>query len=825
MDWSHGDIAEEFKLFKERMTLCLEDNGVDDEAKAATKIKIAIGNEGLRRLAASGLTEENKKKPTEIWNFFEAQLRTNINFRIHRLELMRYKQKTEETLDDFVSRCRTKAGECDFSDEELAERLIELVIASTPYEGLQRELLEKEKGLAIPALLAQGRKYEAVSAGRKCLTDIGENKPIDAFFKKKPCGRCGSEHAYKACPAYRDHCKGCGKLGHWQICCRSTKYDPRQGRSQSRKRQSSNQRHGSMQSRRRPPSRGRSSGRGGNRRRRTPGRDQSRRPVDSVCSQGDPENEDGGGHQIFHAIRVSTLCLKDDDSEAFTTINVVCPGKLGDHSLKMKIDTGASGNTLPLRTIQQMYGTKWRDQVRPTTDRLYAYNDTRIKCYGTITLQCRHGTPDWHKEIFYIIDVPGPAVAGLRTCRRLNIVTIHTIEAKTQPKIPPITVNSIEDLKRQFPDQFDKIGSFKSKATLHLKDDAEPSIDAPRKCSIHLKEKLREELQKMEQQGVIRKVEHHVDWCSSITTSVKKDGSLRMCLDPKRLNQNLKRCPHKIPTLEEITPIFAKAKYFSKFDAKAGYWSVHLDEESQELTTFRTPFGRYCYTRLPFGLNVSQDIFQQHMDQIIDKVPGCEGIADDVIVVGETEEEHDSNVINLMMTAKEDGLVFNSDKCVIKADAVEFFGSLYTNSGVHPDPAKVEDIKAMPTPQDKEDLQRFIGLMTYLSQYIPRYADKSAVLRDLLKKDTPFLWHEDHEAAFVALKEAITAETCLQYFDRNSPTVLEVDASMKGLGACLVQKGRPVAFASKSLTPCEANYSNIERETLALVFGITRFHT
>ena len=105
--------------------------------------------------------------------------------------------------------------------------------------------------------------------------------------------------------------------------------------------------------------------------------------------------------------------------------------------------------------------------------------------------------------------------------------------------------------------------------------------------------KLKQELDNMERQDIIKKVDHHTDWCSSLTTTVKKDGSLRVCLDPRRLNQSLKRCPHKIPTLEEITPAFAKAKYFSKLDAKAGYWSVPLAESSQELTTFRTPFGRF----------------------------------------------------------------------------------------------------------------------------------------------------------------------------------------------------------------------------------------
>ena len=139
----------------------------------------------------------------------------------------------------------------------------------------------------------------------------------------------------------------------------------------------------------------------------------------------------------------------------------------------------------------------------------------------------------------------------------MHVVTINAIKSSANCTSVPAgtaqktTVTSIDDLKKQFPDQFDRIGSFEGKAGLFLKRDARPWIDAPRKCSINLKARLQQELDSMENDGIIRKIEHHTDWCSSITTSVKKDGSLRVCLDPKRLNDNLKRCPHKIPTLDD----------------------------------------------------------------------------------------------------------------------------------------------------------------------------------------------------------------------------------------------------------------------------------
>ena len=138
----------------------------------------------------------------------------------------------------------------------------------------------------------------------------------------------------------------------------------------------------------------------------------------------------------------------------------------------------------------------------------------------------------------------------------------------------------------------------------------------------------------MEKQGVIRKVSEHTDWCSSLAYSVKKDGSLRICIDPQKLSQALKRCPHKVPTLEELNPQFAGSTVFSKLDAKEGYWSVHLDPDSQLIITFQTPFGRYSWIRLPFGFRVSQDISQARMDEILEDLKGVVGITDDVCVHG-----------------------------------------------------------------------------------------------------------------------------------------------------------------------------------------------
>ena len=282
-----------------------------------------------------------------------------------------------------------------------------------------------------------------------------------------------------------------------------------------------------------------------------------------------------------------------------------------------------------------------KDIIEPTRNvKLVAYNGQEIPCLGSINLQLRFGEEEkLTKAKFYVVDVPSAPIVGLPTCEKIGLVTIHCDDLRPTPD-----VTTVEGLKQAYPGQFDTLGDFRGVAKLHLKQDCEPFMDPPRKCSIHLKEKLKCELKKMEKQGVIQKDSEHTDWCSSLAYSMKKDGSLRICINPQKLNQALKQCPHKVPTLEELNPQFAGSTVFSKLDAKAGYWSVHLDPDSQLITTFRTPFGRYCWPRLPFGLRVSQDIFQARMDEILEDLPGVVGITDDVCMLGKDEEEHDRNL-------------------------------------------------------------------------------------------------------------------------------------------------------------------------------------
>ena len=221
---------------------------------------------------------------------------------------------------------------------------------------------------------------------------------------------------------------------------------------------------------------------------------------------------------------------------------------------------------------------------------------------------------------------------------------------------------------------------------------------------------------------------------------------------------------------------------------------------------------------------MSHDIYQQKIDQILEDCDRAIGVSDDVCIYGKTIEEHDRRLRKTMDTAQKYGLVFNKEKCKIRQKQIKFYGLIWDENGSHPDPEKCDKIKSKPIPANREELQQFLGMIQYLSPFIPKLSSKTAPLRTLFKKDIDYQWNETFNKVFQSLKDHIHVNICLAYFKPNAKTI-QVDASMSGLGATLINDNKIVAFDSKRLTDTESRYTNIERELLAVVFGCERFHT
>ena len=214
---------------------------------------------------------------------------------------------------------------------------------------------------------------------------------------------------------------------------------------------------------------------------------------------------------------------------------------------------------------------------------------------------------------------------------------------------------------------------------------------------------------------------------------MKEDGSLRLCLDPKDLNKAIKRNQWYARTLDDILPELAQSKYFTVKDATSSFWHVPLDLRCSLLITFNMPWSKYRCLRMPFGLKVSGDVFQERLDKVLRLVPRVHGIADGIVIHGLTENIHNGTVLILCETARLNNLSLNSKKMQFKSTDCKFFGHRLTLDGIKVDPKKIEAIIQMDPSQNVASLQSFNGMVNYLKKLSPVLSELSEQLRRLCK--------------------------------------------------------------------------------------------
>ncbi|KAK3702062.1 hypothetical protein QZH41_004210 [Actinostola sp. cb2023] len=355
------------------------------------------------------------------------------------------------------------------------------------------------------------------------------------------------------------------------------------------------------------------------------------------------------------------------------------------------------------------------------------------------------------------------------------------------------------------------------KVHLETEPNVTPNVMPPRRVPVAVKGKLKAELDRLTKRKVISPVEEPTDWVSSMIAVMKPNGTVRLCIDPQHLNQALKRCHYPLPIIEELLPELTKARVFSKADLKEGFLLVQLDEESSKLTTFQTPWGRYRWHRLPFGIAPAPEIFQIKLDQNLEGLKGTFAIADDILITGQGDtdnqanQDHDKNLQSFLHRCRERNIKLNKDKFDFKCEEVCFIGHRLTKEGLKLDPNKVNAIMNMMRPEDVPAVQRLIGMVNYLSKFLSDLSQMCEPIRKLTHKDEPWNWTEKQEQAFQNIKEAVESAPILKYFDAAKPTEGSGDASQHGIGFVLTQEDHPITYASRALTSAEQKYSNRER--------------
>ena len=320
----------------------------------------------------------------------------------------------------------------------------------------------------------------------------------------------------------------------------------------------------------------------------------------------------------------------------------------------VKIDTGAGADLL---SYGDFLSLQRKPSLKPTKTRLSDYNDNAIDVKGSCVL--RVAMHDRLYPVRFIVVENGPSLLGCDTSERLNLVQrVYNVNVKEC--VLPET-NTI-------------LNCLPFKHTIQLKADAVPVIHASRRVAATLREPLKKELSRMEKLGVIHKVDHPTEWVNSMVITEKPNGDLRICLDPKDLNQNILREHYPLPKKEEIFAEMCGAKWFSKLDASQAFWQIKLCDKSKDYTTFNTPFGRWAYDRLPYGVCSAPEVFHKVMEQMMENINGVRVYMDDILVWGHTEKEHDERLEAVRDRIRKYGLMMNQEKCVVKKNAITFLG-------------------------------------------------------------------------------------------------------------------------------------------------------
>ena len=368
------------------------------------------------------------------------------------------------------------------------------------------------------------------------------------------------------------------------------------------------------------------------------------------------------------------------------------------------------------------------------------------------------------------------------------------------------------------------------KATFRIKDETQPKFYKARVEPYSLKPRIKNELNRLVQDGVISPVDTS-EWATPLVPVVKPDGSLRLCGDFRvTINPVLEDINYPLPKIEDIFANLAGGVKFSKIDLASAYLQMEIEDDSKKYTTVNTSQGLYQYNRLPFGVKTSPALWQRAIEQVLAGLPGVQVYLDDILVTGRTDTEHLNNLDKVLNRLSDYNLRIKPKKCEWFQGEISYLGHKIDSHGLHTAPSKVEAIVNAPAPSDKTQLQSFLGLINYYGKFLPNLSTVLAPLNNLRNQNSKFVWSPECQDAFNKAKDLVVSSDVLTHYDPNLPLKLDCDASQYGLGAVISHvfpdgTERPIAFGSRTLSKSEKNYSQIEREALALIFGVKKFHS
>ncbi|MEM7375732.1 MAG: reverse transcriptase family protein, partial [Bacteroidota bacterium] len=420
---------------------------------------------------------------------------------------------------------------------------------------------------------------------------------------------------------------------------------------------------------------------------------------------------------------------------------------------------------------------------------------------------------------------------------QINTVIKQTsFEPKSLPSKP--TPDEIEKIRKQlletYSDVFDSESGLKTMdippMKIKLKGEVEPyAIRAARPIAYSWRDDVKKEIDWMVERQIIVPVEDDAEeWCHPLVCVPKPNGGVRPCIDLTKLNEHVIRPLYPLKTPKEaVSNISSDTEYLATLDATKGYWQMALDKDSQGLTTFITPWGRYKFLRAPMGLVSTGDEFCRVGDKALEGIDRVQKVVDDMIVYSKGFPEHVSTVVKVLEACRKHKITLNPSKFVFGRSEVNFAGYKVSQAGVTTDEYKLRAIQEFPKPTNLTELRSFIGLVHQASDFSKKISAALEPLRPLLSTKNLFEWNADHDKAFEETKKALVQLHTLTSFDPKLETVLQTDASRKkGLGFVPMQKHgqswKIVQCGSRFTTPTEARYAMVELELLAIVWAVKK---
>lgn len=766
-----GNVAENWRRWKQRFQLYMEaseKNGKDDKLKVATLLNL-IGEDALEVFNTYTLTDAQMKDYTYVMKLFDDYCEPKRNIVFERFKFFSACQSESDCIDAFVTDLKKLASTCEFGDQ--TDSLIrDRIVLGINNKALQERLLKESdlklnKAIEICKAEELSRMQFKVMQGQNNVNvhSVKKGEKDKRMNNKVKYNKKSSEFGEKII----ENCRRCGKTHKIRQC-------PAWGKR---------------------------------------------------CMKCKKENHFASLCQNQH---IKAINLKEDesDSEILWSISENKPPKqinavewtecleVNNMKISFKLDSGAEVNVLPIDLIKKMENV----DIVPTDRKLSSYSGHEVKIKGICMLNCKVRNIKKKLE-FFVAERSVQPVLGINALEKLSLVSRICSSIRSLP-----IKNAAEDIIQNYEDVFKGTGKLKTVHKIVLKEDSNPRVFSSRKIPLSLRDKVKEELKSMVVRGIIERTEEPTEWVHPIVVAQKSDGAVRICMDPRELNKVIRRPHFQMPTQETIFSELQGAKIFTVMDASTAFWQIPLDRKSSKLCTIATPFGRYSFKRLPYGLNSASEVFGK---AIYDALCGLEGVVnylDDILVFGRNMEEHNGRLKKVLERLRDNGIKLSKNKLQLAVKKAKYLGHVLTDEGIQIEDKKIDAITKLNSPKDRAEVQRFIGMVTYLAKFIPNFSERTMPLRRLLSTKTKWSWGKTEQDCFDLLKLLITEAPVLAYFDKSKNVLLSTDASQHGLGAVLLQEGKVISYASTSLNATQQRYAQIEKELLAVVFGCEKFH-